>query len=203
MTARAEISVALKKLGVIAPAGYFVALHIRHAAPLMQFQTYPEDWTEFYSRNGFALRDPVMAWGFSATGACRWSALPVPDPFGIMRAAADHGLTHGLTVSHGPIASRSIAGLTNGEREFSDGEIDRASAIIRQLHAITEPPAGLTRAQKDALRRIADGDRHAEAAAKLGITESAFKARLISTRKRLMARTTAEALQRAQEYRLL
>jgi LuxR family transcriptional regulator len=53
------------------------------------------------------------------------------------------------------------------------------------------------------LRLIAAGDRHAAAAAKLGISESALKARLTAARQRLMARTTAEALQRAQEYRLL
>lgn len=203
MIARAEINALLKKLGRIAPTGYFLSLHIRFAAPLMQFQTYPETWAEFYARNGFALRDPTIAWGLSTTGACRWSALPVPDPFGIMREAADHGLHYGVTVSHGPITSRSIAGVSNGEREFTDDEIAAASSILRQLHDLAEPPARLTRAQQDALRCIAEGDRHAEAAAKLGITESAFKARLISTRKRLMARTTAEALQRAREYRLL
>ncbi|SIS92871.1 helix-turn-helix transcriptional regulator [Paracoccus saliphilus] len=203
MIARAEINALLKKLDVIAPTGYFLSLHIRFAAPLMRFQTYPETWAEFYFQNGFALRDPTIAWGLSTTGACRWSALPVPDPFGIMREAAGHGLPYGATLSHGLITSRSIASVANGKREFTDEEIVAVSAILRQLHELAEPPAGLTKAQKDALRRIAEGERHAEAAAKLGITESAFKARLISTRKRLMARTTAEALQRAQEYRLL
>ncbi|MEF9604831.1 LuxR family transcriptional regulator, partial [Paracoccus sp. PXZ] len=88
-------------------------------------------------------------------------------------------------------------------REFTDDEIDTISTMIRRLHDITEPPESLTKAQQEALRCIAEGDRHAAAAAKLGITESAFKARLISARERLMARTTAEALQRAKDYRLL
>jgi LuxR family transcriptional regulator len=68
---------------------------------------------------------------------------------------------------------------------------------------LTKPPAQLTVAQVEALRCIADGDRHAAAAAKLGISESALKARLTSARLRLMARTTAEALQRAKEYGLM
>jgi LuxR family transcriptional regulator len=203
MSSRADINAGLGKLGRIAQTGYFVGLHIRFAAPLMQFQTYPESWSEFYSTNGYALRDPTIAWGFSTTGACRWSALPIPDPFNILREAANHGLTFGLTVSHGPISSRTIASFARSDRELTDGEIEDISVTIKRLHEITEPPASLTKAQKEALRCIAQGDRHAAAAATLGITESAFKARLISVRERLNARTTAEALQRAKEYRLL
>ena len=79
-----------------------------------------------------------------------------------------------------------------------------SGAVLAEENAdMPLPPASLTKAQKEALRCIAEGDRHAAAAAKLGITESAFKARLISVRERLKARTTAEALQRAKEYRLL
>ena len=203
MSPRADINAALRTLNRLTPDGYFVGLHIRFAAPLMQFQTYPEEWSEFYSANGYALRDPTIAWGLSTTGACRWSNLPVPDPFSILKDAADHGLVYGLTASHGVIASRTIASFARDDREFTDDEIVEISATIRRLHSITEPPASLTKAQKEALRCIAEGDRHAAAAAKLGITESAFKARLISVRERLMARTTAEALQRAKEYRLL
>lgn len=203
MHPRAEIKGLLSKLGMIAPTGYGVALHIRFAAPLMHFQTYPDSWCNHYLENAFGLRDPIIAWAFSTIGACRWSEMTVPDPFGIMAQAADHGLQYGMTVSIGPITSRSIASCAHVEREFTDDEIALVSIILRQLHLLAEPPANLTRAQQQALRLIANGDRHAEAAAKLGITESAFKARLISIRKRLMARTTAEALQRAREYRLL
>ena len=200
MSSRADINAALRKLGKTAPSGYFVGLHIRFAAPLMQFQTYSDEWSEFYSANGYALRDPTIAWGFSTTGACRWSSLPIPDPFNILKDAADHGLTFGLTLSCGPISSRTIASFARDDREFIDDEIAEISTTVRRLHEITEPPASLTKAQKEALRCIAEGDRHAAAAAKLGITESAFKARLISVRERLKARTTAEALQRgAQE----
>lgn len=203
MSQRADITAGVQKLARLSPKGLYLGLHIRFAAPLIQQTTYPEEWSDFYSANAYALRDPTIAWGFSTTGACRWSALPIPDPFNILKDAADHGLAFGLTVSYGPITSRTIASFARNDREFSDDEIAEISATIRRLHEISEPPASLTKAQKDALRCIADGDRHAAAAAKLGITESAFKARLISVRERLMARTTAEALQRAKDYRLL
>ena len=71
MSSRADINAALRKLGKTAPSGYFGGLHIGFAAPLMQFQTYSDEWSEFYSANGYALRDPTIAWGFSTTGACR------------------------------------------------------------------------------------------------------------------------------------
>ncbi|AUM74224.1 autoinducer binding domain-containing protein [Paracoccus jeotgali] len=203
MAARAEIKVVIDKLNPLAPTGYFIGLHIRFAVPIMQFQTYSTEWSDHYSARAYALRDPMIAWGFSTTGAVRWSAVPVPDPFDILGDAARHGMKYGVAVSVGEISSRTIAGLTRGDREYTDSEIETISKLIRQLHEITEPPESLTKAQIEALRCIAEGDRHAAAAAKLGITESAFKARLISARERLMARTTAEALQRAKEYRLL
>ena len=203
MSSRAEISATLARLQKLAPKGYYIGLHIRFAAPIMQFQTYPETWAERYSSNAYALRDPTIAWGFSTTGACRWSSLPIPDPFSILQDAADHGLKYGLAVAYGPIKSRTIADFAHDKREFTDDEIEMILDTVRRLHEITEPPESLTKAQQEALRCIAEGDRHAAAAAKLGITESAFKARLISARERLMAKTTAEALQRAKDYRLL
>ncbi|WP_134726455.1 helix-turn-helix transcriptional regulator [Paracoccus luteus] len=203
MSGRAEINATLARMRKLAPAGYFIGMHIRFAAPLMQFQTYPKGWSDHYSANAYALRDPTIAWGFSTTGATRWTTMPIPDPFGIMKDAAAFGLPYGITVSCGPIKSRTISSFAHTAREFTDDEIETISAHVRRLHDITEPPESLTKAQQEALRCIAEGDRHAAAAAKLGITESAFKARLISARERLMAKTTAEALQRAKEYRLL
>ena len=75
--------------------------------------------------------------------------------------------------------------------------------IVQRLHDMTEPPESLTKSQIEALNCLASGMRHAAAAAKLGISESAFKARLNSVRLKLLARTTVEALQRAKEYKLL
>ena len=203
MSIHAEINKCLRELNRLAPDGYFIGLHIRFAAPIMQFQTYPEAWSDHYTREAYALRDPTIAWGFSAEGASRWSEFTLPDPFNILGEARKFGLNYGLTVSCGPISSRTIASFTRRDREFTDDEIVAISHQIRRLHDITQPPESLTKAQIEALRCIAAGDRHAAAAAKLGITQSAFKARLLAARERLMARTTAEAIQRAKEYRLL
>jgi len=193
----------LYQLGIESPAGYGAGMHIRFAGPLLQFQTYDQKWLDYYTEQGFALRDPMVAWGFVKEGASRWSEIKLPDPFGILDLAASYGLKYGVVVAAGPLSSRSIVGCARSDREFDDDEIERVEKLVRTLHEVAEPPEGLTDAQKQALQLIADGNRHAAAAAKLGISESALKARLSSAKNRLLARTTAEAIQRAKDYRLL
>ncbi len=193
----------LDKLAPLAPSGYFVGLHIRFASPLIMFQTYDPEWTNIYTEKGYALRDPMIAWGFGDDGAIRWSEINVPDTFGIMEQAKDFGLKFGVAVSCGPLNSRTIAGCARDDREFHTDEMLAIETIIKELHQISEPPTDLTHAQKEALRLIADGHRHAAAAAMIGISESALKARLSSARTRLMARTTAEAIQRAKDIKII
>lgn len=203
MSRRPEMSQLFIELGRLSPMGYAAGLHIRFAAPLIYDSTYPPEWIEHYSKNAFGLRDPIIAWGLSCEGATRWSEVELPDPFDIMGQAAKFGLLFGAAVAIGPLTSRSIVGIARSDREFNDQEILEIEKIVHDLHVITEPPTELTPAQIQALRCIADGDRHAAAAARLGISVSALKARLISARTRLLARTTSEAIQRAKEYRLL
>ncbi len=198
-----KIDSELRELGELAPAGFFIGLHIRFTSPLLSFQTYNQAWLDHYTENGYVLRDPMTGWGFSTTGEIRWSDENLLDPFGLFEDAGKFGLRYGVTVSHGPIKSRTIASFARSDREFKDGEIAKIREIVHRLHDLTRPPDGLTKAQIEALRCIANGDRHAAAAAKLGISESALKARITSARERLMARTTAEAIQRAKDYRLL
>ncbi|OWY11832.1 LuxR family transcriptional regulator [Thioclava sp. JM3] len=203
MSIQSRIDLKLRDLDRLAPGGYFVGLHIRFTAPLMTFQTYDKAWLDHYTANGYVLRDPMTAWGFSETGAIRWSDPRLPDPFRLFDEAKKYGLIYGATVSCGPIRSRTIASMARDDREFDLTEIETFELIVREMHDMTEPPEELTRAQIEALRCVAGGDRHAAAAAKLGISESALKARLNSARARLMARTTAEAIQRAKDFRLL
>ena len=193
----------LAELGQEAPGGYYLALHIRFAAPLMIFQTFNPDWINHYTENAYALRDPLIAWGISRTGATRWSAIDLPDPFGIMKDAASFGLNYGVCVSCGPMASRTIASVTRADHEFSDDEIASIAATVLHLHNETQPPDHLTPTEAEALRVVASGERYAAGAVRLGISESALKARLTSARKKLFARTSAEAIQRAKEYRLI
>lgn len=203
MSRNQTIESLLKELDPLATAGYVVGLHIRFAAPLMTFQTYPKEWSDRYTRKAYALRDPMIAWGISRTGATRWSDIDLPDPFGIMKDAQRHGLVYGVCVSCGEISSRTVAGISRSEREFTDDEVAAINRIVLQLHSISQPPDALTKAEIEALQVLASGERYANGAAVLGISESALKARLSSARKKLFARTSAEAIQRAKDYRLI
>ena len=198
-----ELNGLLGQLKAAAPGGYAVGLHIRFAAPLITAHTYPEEWLRIYTSRAYALRDPLIFWGLSCEGTTRWSEIELPDPFDIFGQAREFGLNFGCAVACGPLTSRTIVGAARADREFEDGEIARIQAIVWRMHEIAEPPEELTKAQVEALKCIADGDRHIAAAARLGISESALKARLTAARLRLSARTTSEAIQRAKDYRLI
>ena len=193
----------LERLDQIAPNGFFFGLHIRHTLPLFTHQTYPSLWVDHYIREAYALRDPIIAWGLDRVGTCRWSEIDIPDPFNILGQAQEFGMNFGIAVSFGSLNSRTIATASRPDREFTDTEIASFADVIDALHTIYQPPESLTDAQTEALRRIAEGDRYAAAAAKLGISQSAFKARLTAARSSLQARTTVEAIQKARDYRLL
>ena len=198
-----ELARIFDELALHAPAGYSAGLHIRFASPLVYVRTYTEEWLKLYDERAYALRDPIVFWGLALTGHARWSAIRLADPFSIFGQAARHGLKYGVVFSTGPLTSRSIVGLARSDREYTDAEIGDIAPIVARLHTAAEPPTGLTKAQIEALRLLANGDRHAAAAARLGISESALKARLQAARSRLGARTTAEALKKARDNQLL
>lgn len=197
------LDLGLSRLNRLAPKGYALGLHVRFASAHIMVRTYPAAWIETYTERGYMLCDPLVSWGFGSEGAIRWSEMNYPDPHNIMGQAAEHGLKFGVAVSHGPISSRSIGGFARDDREFTDSEIDQIHQTVKLLHRESTPPESLTAGQHHALSLIAKGYRHAEAAALLGISGSALKARLKSARERLFARTIAEAIQRAKEYKLL
>lgn len=193
----------LDELADLSPLGFTLGLHIRYATPLVYHSTFPAPWVRHYNDNSYYLRDPLVFWGIGTTGVTRWSEIALPDPFDVIKQAGDFGMKFGASASCGPITSRSIIGIGRADREFTDDELARLLKITQRLHLENTPPAELTMAQIEALKCISNGDRHTAAAAKLGISESAFKARLKSARIRLEARTTSEAVRKAREYRML
>jgi LuxR family transcriptional regulator len=197
------LELGLANLSALAPAGYALGLHIRFASAQIMVNTYDPRWVEIYTNRGYMLCDPLVSWGFGTEGTVRWSALNHPDPHDVLGQAAAFGMKFGVAVSQGATSSRTIGGFGRGDREFTDDEIAQIAELVRVLHRETEPPERLSSAQVDALRLIAKGFRHSQAAHQLGISESALKARLRTARERLLCRTTAEAIQRALEAKLL
>lgn len=193
----------VSELDALAPKGCAVALHIRFASPMYKYSTYPEAWRTEYDNNAYGLRDPLVFWGVGVLGNARWSEIAMPDPFDILGKARGHGLIYGAVGSFGKITSRSLMGIARDDRECTDTEIAEAMGILQKMHDLAAPPRDLTPAMLSALTLMGQGYRHTAAAAELGISESALKARLSSARSRLGARTTAEAVRKAREYGFL
>lgn len=186
-----------------APAGYAVGLHMGFNAARVAATTYPEAWIDAYTADGMALDDPVMLWAFANFGTIRWSALANDDPKQVLCRARAWGLNFGAVVSCGTPKVRSIAGFSRSDREFTDTELSDMQHLFQGLHDDLSPDDALSEMQIEALRLIAQGHRYAVAAEIAGISQSALNARLKSVRTKLGCKTTAAAIQRAAQLRLL
>jgi LuxR family transcriptional regulator len=151
MQKRTNIANLVGQLGEESPAGFAVALHIAYATPTFLFQSYPPEWMEEYSARGLHLQDPTVAWGFSHTGAVRWSKLHDLDSAGVFRRARDFGLEYGVTLAV-MTESRTVASFARSDREFTDDEIDQLSDLLHQLHDETGGRRELSSNDRDALR---------------------------------------------------
>lgn len=199
----AFIDADLARIAGIAPAGYFLALRIRGSSPLMAFKTYPQAWVDRYMENGYLLRDPITTWSMTIGGTIRWSSPFLPDPFRVLRQAADHGLTYGASVAHGPLGALSICSAGRADRELTDAEIALLRQIVVGLHDRTALPTALTAEEKAILQAMAQGTGPEDAAAQLGLTKAASRARFKQVCTALFAQSPTEAVQRARDYRLL
>jgi len=135
--AQPEIHTILKDLSDVSNAGYAIALHVRYTTPTFLFQSYTKDWLDYYSKNGFVMSDPTVAWGFENTGHIAWSALADKDSAGVLAKAATFGMVYGLTCALEVDESRSISSFSRADRAFTSEETQQLLAQTENLHAIT------------------------------------------------------------------
>lgn len=191
------------KLQDLAPAGYFLALRVRGASPLMVFKTFPPDWLDTYMENGYMMRDPITTWALTIGGTIRWSSPFLPDPFGVLRHAAEYGLKYGASAAHGPRTALTLCSICRQDREPTQDEMDELSKIVLRLHALTEPPTSLNETQKVVLAAVTTGGGAAQIASELQISEIAAQAQLQELCELLFSATPQEALHRARELKLV
>lgn len=190
----------------LAPGGFYVALRVGFAFPLLELNELPEPWVEYYTAQRFMLFDPVIRWVYSQTGTARWSEIGDVDPRGVMRKAADFGLKYGAAVSHyvdDGDAQRSFGSFVRTDREFTDAEMEELSTCLALWHVQTRPPQNLTEAELEALRMVRSGLRVKQIAHELGVSEGAVKQRLKNAKGKLGAQTGTEAAATAQGFGLL
>lgn len=190
----------------IAPAGYYVALRIGFAYPVDERNEFPVDWVEYYTRNGLMLRDPVVRWAYENSGSTRWNDIIATDTFGVFAKAQGYGLNYGVVICRAtghPKEQRSYGTFARKDRDFSDAEISILTDHIKRLHDASIAPSNLTGAELEALCLLKDGLRLKEIAFHLGVSEGAIKQRLAGAKKKLGARTNAQAASLALEFRMI
>ena len=163
----ADIEARAADLIPLAPAGYFLAIRLRGASPLLTFSTFPQAWMDAYMERGYMMRDPVTTWALTLGGSIRWSSPFLPDPFGIFREAAKHGLTFGASVATGPVSALTLCSLARGDRDLTDAELAAAKAAVTDLHDLTAPPKALAPDDRAILAALASGKGGGASAARL------------------------------------
>lgn len=144
----------LSALDGLCDTGFALAIHIRYTRPLLLYQSYCREWSDFYSENGLMLTDPVVRWGLENTGVVFWDDPGLEDPAGVVALARRHGLVNGVTIATGPKASRTISGHTRSQGPFSEAEIARLRCLVETVHEVTEGLNELDSPEMEALRAL-------------------------------------------------
>jgi LuxR family transcriptional regulator, quorum-sensing system regulator SdiA len=190
----------------MSPAGFYLALRVGFTFPEEELNRLPDPWVEHYTRHGLVVHDPLMKWVYGHQGAARWSDLAIPDPHDVRMAAQSHGLGFGAVasaVSPAEKGKRSYGLFFRADRDFSEGELASLKSLLETLHSGSKLERNLTANEVEALQHLASGLRLQQIADRLGISESAVKARLNNAKAKLGARTASQAASLAAGRRLL
>lgn len=194
------------QFNLISPAGYYVALRVGFSVPEEEINALPDTWVEFYTTHGLVVHDPAMKWVYGSLGAARFSEMEMADPQQVRAHAAVFGLGHGLAISHMTPADkgrRSYGLFFRDDRDFEAREIEALRGILERLHGGRDEEPHLTAAEIEALKMQSEGLRLKQIAARLGISESAVKARLNNVKRKLGAKTQSQAASIAASRRIL
>ena len=118
------------RLHELADMGFAVALDIHWNGPLYSHNEYPEVWARLYFDKNFFVLDPLFYWTVVKSGQIRWSEVKLPDPRGVLKKAAEHGLRYGCTFSQKESDRRHLLSLARSDRELTDEEMAEGQAIF-------------------------------------------------------------------------
>lgn len=180
----------------LAPAGFYIAIRIGFAFPMVEHNRLPVAWVREYTASGLIVHDPAMSWVYKNCGVSRWSELDEDDTQGVLELAKNHGLLFGAVAScvdEGDASQRTFGFFCRSDREYSGGELERLNASLIAAHKAYERPRNLTAAEIETLGLVKNGLLMKEIACILGISESAIKQRLKSARLKLNAKTGSQA----------
>ncbi|MCZ0733304.1 helix-turn-helix transcriptional regulator [Phreatobacter sp. AB_2022a] len=164
-------------------------------------------WIEGYSQRGLDRKNPVIFAPLRRTGSFRWSAPGFADldnwaGLGLCR---EMGIEDGLAVPcHGP--GGRVGVISIGFERFDLDPPDRravglaAGMAFERMQALAPPAAaaraGLTPRERDCLAFVAEGLSDADIAGRLGISPVTAHAHVENAKRKLGARTRAQAVAR-------
>ena len=187
-------------LKAAAPAGYYIAIRVGYAFPMVEHNHLPAAWVREYTVSGMIVHDPIMSWVYRNRGSARWSDLGADDTQGVLELAKNHGLNYGAVVSCSDDADegqRTFGFFCRSDREYHDSEIHALGAMLAEAHRVHARPSNLTSAEIETLGLVKNGLLMKEIASLLGVSESAIKQRLKNARLKLNAKTGSQAAARA------
>ena len=190
----------MNALGDLAPAGFYLAIRVGFAFPMVEQNRLPEAWVREYTISGLIVHDPAVVWAYKNCGIARWSELGEEDSQGVLELAKVHGLNYGAVASctdEGRGAQRSFGFFCRSDRDFTLDELERLHVLLVQTHRSHARPRTLTAAELETLGLVKNGLLMKEIAAVLGISESAIKQRLKNARVKLNVKTGSQAAARA------
>lgn len=138
MTTAEEIEQILTGMEALSPSGFAIGLHLQFTTSKYIFQNYDKAWMDEYSRRGLILSDPTVRWGVENVGHIRWSDLKAIDEGGVLDAAAEFGLTYGVSISVEDGPTRSLGSFASSKREFTDSEIEQLAIGLQRMHDLTQ-----------------------------------------------------------------
>ncbi len=182
--------------GRLAPAGFYVAIRVGFAFPMVEHNRLPGGWVREYGASGFIVHDPAMAWVYRNCGIVRSSALEPEDAMGVLELAKNYGLMYGAVAScldEKSGGQRSFGFFFRSDREYDEIELEHLRLSLVSAHQAYARPTKLTAAEIETLSLVKNGLLMKEIASHLGISESAIKQRLKNARLKLNDKTGPQA----------
>jgi LuxR family transcriptional regulator len=182
--------------GRLAPAGFYIAIRVGFAFPMVEQNRLPIGWVREYGASGFIVHDPAMTWVYKNCGVARCSALGIDDAQGVLELAKNYDPNFGAVSSFlddKSAGQRTFGFFFRSDREYSDSELELLHASLLSAHQAYSRPSKLTAAEIETLSLVKNGLLMKEMASLLGISESAIKQRLKNARLKLNAKTGPQA----------
>lgn len=127
----------LTRLKRQSPCGFATAFQVVFTTPKYLFQTYDEEWANYYSKMGVVMKDPAVRWGLANDGIASWPELQKLDDHGIFNKAAEFGLNYWTAMATFDSGSKSLGAFSRSDRNFTGDECEQLFADFQDLHRLT------------------------------------------------------------------